>query len=146
MKITFFESRKPGRTDGAPAISVRPKGQVTLNKSAVTLLEAEAGEAATLGYDETSKRWLLAHWPNGKSGQPQLRAASANSKGSLRFQASAPTSEFYSLLPAAARGRSSVLCTLEAEPLQDEQHPNTSFWVLVLPKEVAGNGKGGNRG
>lgn len=149
MKITLFEAKPKGRADAPPSLSVRPQGQVTLNKAAVKLIEAEAGEAATLGYDEEGKRWLLVHWPNGKAGQPELRATAANSKGSLRFQAKAPTSNLYQHLPVAERGRTSLLCSVEAGALQDEAFDGAVFYVLTLPNglgvEITGN-KGGNRG
>jgi len=150
MEITFFEAKPRGRADAPPSISIRPKGQVTLNKAAVKLLEAEAGDAATLSYDATSKRWLLAYWPDGNASQPQMRAASANSKESLRFQAAAPTVAFFGALPVAERGRSSVACVVEAEPLKDQKYAGIAFYVLTLPAELvaspAAGQKGGNRG
>lgn len=149
MKITLFEHKPKGRADAPPALSIRPMGQVTLNNAAVKLIEAEAGETATLGYDEESKRWILVHWPNGKAGQPELRATGANSKGSLRFQAKSPTSNFFAQLPVAARGRTSVSCALEEEALQEDSLAGASCYLLTLPEELtkkAGTQKGGNRG
>jgi len=118
----------------APSISLRRKGAHSLNTAATEAIGAEPGESATLCYDEEGERWLLAHWPNGQSGQPQLNALSGKTKG-LRFQCLPAATPFFAQQPEQVN---TVACTLDTQAQTSDQAPGASLYVLHLPEATPG--------
>ena len=130
MKLKFFLPKSKGALPAAPAVSVRRKGQLSLNIAATEAIGAEPGESATICYDEEGERWLLAHWPNGQDGQPQLNAQSGKSKG-LRFQCLAAATPLFEEVPADV---ATLSCQLDAAALKSDDAPGASLYVLTLPE------------
>jgi hypothetical protein len=148
MKLKFFQPKSTGKAPAKPGLSIRSKGQISLNAAGTLAINAEPGEAATICFDEEAERWLLCHWPNGQDGYPTLRALSGKSTG-LRFQVTAAADELFAL--TAYRALTSVACLLDITPLTDEQAPGATLYAIVLPATPAASstsrGKGaGNRG
>jgi hypothetical protein len=130
MKLKFFLPKAKGALPASPAISVRSKGQISLNIAATDAIGAEVGESATICYDEEGEQWLLAHWPNGQDGQPQLNAQSGKTKG-LRFQCLAAAAPLFEGVPADVTALS---CQLATTALTSEEAPGASLYVLTLPE------------
>lgn len=133
MKLTFFASKTPGSAPAPPRVSVRPNGAIALNSAAMTALNAEHGEAATVCYEEESEQWLLAHWPEGNESQPTLRALTGKKSRGLRFQTTGAAHALFEALPVALRTSTSVSCLLNPEPITSEDALGASFYVLTLP-------------
>jgi hypothetical protein len=130
MKLKFFLPKPKGALPATPAVSVRRKGQLSLNIAATEAIGAEPGESATICYDEEGEQWLLAHWPNGQDGQPQLNAQSGKNKG-LRFQClAAATPLFEKVLGDVA----TLSCPLDTTALKSDEAPGASLYVLTIPE------------
>jgi hypothetical protein len=129
MKLKFFLPKPKGALPAAPAISVRRKGQLSLNIAATDAIGAEPGESANICYDEEGEQWLLAHWPNGQAGQPQLNAQSGKAKG-LRFQCLAAATPLFEKVLADV---STLSCQLDTTALKSEEAPGASLYVLTIP-------------
>jgi len=134
MKLKFFLPKTKGATPALPSISLRRKGQHSLNTAATEAIGAEPGESATICYDEEGERWLLAHWPNGQEGQPQLCALSGKTKG-LRFQCLPAAVPIFEAAPADV---ATIACQLDTVALTSDEAPGASLYVLTLPENSKG--------
>lgn len=142
MKLKFFQPKPKGAALLPPTISVRRKGQHSLSTQAVEAIGAEPGESATICYDEEGGRYLLAHWPNGQDGQPQL-AGIAKTKA-LRFQYLPAASDMFEKVPADCN---LLACAIDVTPLTVEDQPGATFYAFALPATApATSKKGGSRG
>lgn len=143
MNLKFFQPKATGKLPAGPSLSIRAKGQISINASATAALNAEPGEAATICFDDESEQYLLCHWPNGQTGFPVLRAQSGKATG-LRFQITSLANELFA--QTAYRNLTSVLCTIDVTPLTDEQAPGATLYALALPEGNAALASSGPAG
>jgi hypothetical protein len=146
MKLNFIARSLRART-GEPALTLRLAGNCSFNKSAQNELEMEVGEAATLAFDEDSKKWVLVYFPDGDAEHCQLRG----SKHGICFSHSEACRQLFKALPKEFAGAQSVRVALDAQKaLADDSVPGALVFALeagdMIRCDKPAAKKGGARG
>jgi hypothetical protein len=146
MKLNFI-ARSVTAGAGSPALTLRLAGNCSFNKLAQAQLEMEAGEAATLAFDEDSKKWVLVYFPDGNAQHCQLRG----SKHGICFSHAAACHQLFKSLPKELAGSQSVRVTLDAQKaIADDSAPGALLFLLDASEMVRCDKpaakKGGARG
>lgn len=107
----------------------------------------EAGEAATLAFDQDSKKWVLVYFPDGNEEHCLLRGG----KHGICFSHAEACRQLFKSLPASLSVATAVRVSLDAKATQvDDSAPGALLFVLEAGQmEACGKPaakKGGRRG
>ena len=107
----------------------------------------EAGEAATLAFDEDAKKWVLVYYPDGNAEHCQLRG----SKHGICFSHAEACRRLFKSLPKELAAAQAVRLPLDAQKaLADDSAPGALLFVLDASEMVRCDKpvakKGGARG